>query len=88
MRKSLGQDTKGAKKAAAAAAATGGRRSKQKEKRREEKSKKPKKKKILKSLSCLTYGLQIKQKPTASPSVTLGSTRAQRRLRNIAMERA
>lgn len=57
-------------------------------KRREEKSKKAKKKKILKSLSCLTYGLQIKQKPTASPSVTLGSTRAQRRLRNIAMERA
>lgn len=86
MRKSLGQDTKGAKKAAAAA--TGGRRSKQKEKRKEEKSKKAKKKEILKSLSCLTYGLQIKQKPTASPSVTLGSTRAQRRLRNIAMERA
>lgn len=37
MRKSLGQDTKGAKKAAEAAAATGGRRSVQKEKRKKEK---------------------------------------------------
>lgn len=75
MRKSLGQDTKGAKKAAAA---TGGRRSVQKEKRKKEK--------YLKVWAAWPMGYKSSKNPPP-PSVTLESTRAQRRLRNIAMER-